>query len=125
MPTGLILCAMRNQSPSISHTIAELAVAFADRGVVGFDLAGDEIATPQETSEAFQFIRNKNFNITIHAGEAFGVESIWQAVQLCGATASDTVCVWSRTWGLKGQESMRWVRLRISSSTAASRWRCA
>ncbi|MPL97076.1 Adenosine deaminase [bioreactor metagenome] len=86
MPTGLILCAMRNQSPSISHTIAELAVAFADRGVVGFDLAGDEIGyPPKKHLEAFQFIRNKNFNITIHAGEAFGVESIWQAVQLCGA----------------------------------------
>ncbi|MDD3929873.1 MAG: adenosine deaminase family protein, partial [Sphaerochaeta sp.] len=86
MPTGLILCAMRNQSPTVSHTIAELAVAFADRGVVGFDLAGDEIGyPPKKHLDAFQFIRNKNFNITIHAGEAFGVESIWQAVQLCGA----------------------------------------
>jgi adenosine deaminase len=86
MPTGLILCAMRNQSPAVSHTIAELAVAFADRGVVGFDLAGDEIGyPPKKHLDAFQFIRNKNFNITIHAGEAFGVESIWQAVQLCGA----------------------------------------
>jgi len=86
MPTGLILCAMRNQSPVVSKTIAELAVAFADRGVVGFDLAGDEIGyPPKKHLDAFQFIRNKNFNITIHAGEAFGVESIWQAIQLCGA----------------------------------------
>ncbi len=86
MPTGLILCAMRNQSPSVSKSIAELAVAFADRGVVGFDLAGDEIGYPAKKHlDAFQFIRSKNFNITIHAGEAFGVESIWQAVQLCGA----------------------------------------
>ncbi len=86
MPVGLILCAMRNQSPAVSHTIAELAVAFADRGVVGFDLAGDEMGYPAKKHlEAFQFIRNKNFNITIHAGEAFGVESIWQAIQVCGA----------------------------------------
>lgn len=86
MPVGLILCAMRNQSPEISQAVAELAVAFADRGVVGFDLAGDEYGyPPKHHLQAFQFIRNKNFNITIHAGEAFGVESIWQAVQLCGA----------------------------------------
>lgn len=86
MATGLILCAMRNQSSAVSYTIAELAVAFADRGVVGFDIAGDEIGhPPKKHLDAFQFIRNKNFNITIHAGEAFGVESIWQAVQLCGS----------------------------------------
>ncbi|MDD4573732.1 MAG: adenosine deaminase [Sphaerochaeta sp.] len=86
MPTGLILCAMRNQSPALSLATAELAVAFCDRGVVGFDLAGDESGhPPKKHLQAFQYIRNKNFNITIHAGEAFGVESIWQAVQLCGA----------------------------------------
>nr|WP_320129199.1 adenosine deaminase [uncultured Sphaerochaeta sp.] len=86
MPSGLILCAMRNQNPSVSLAIAELAVAFCDRGVVGFDLAGDESGyPPKKHLEAFQYIRNKNFNITIHAGEAFGVESIWQAIQVCGA----------------------------------------
>jgi adenosine deaminase len=86
MPSGLILCAMRNQKPSVSLAIAELAVAFRDRGVVGFDLAGDESGyPPKKHLDAFQYIRNKNFNITIHAGEAFGVESIWQAIQLCGA----------------------------------------
>lgn len=83
---GLILCAMRNQDPKISLDIAELAVAFRDRGVVGFDLAGDESGHPPKRHlEAFQYIRNKNFNITIHAGEAFGVESIWQAIQTCGS----------------------------------------
>jgi adenosine deaminase len=83
---GLILCAMRNQSPQRSRQVAELAVAFADRGVVGFDLAGDEIGHPaKDHLEAFQYIRNQNFNITVHAGEAFGVESIWQAIQICGA----------------------------------------
>lgn len=83
---GLILCAMRNQSPENSLEIAELAVAFSERGVVGFDIAGDEYGhPPKKHLDAFQYIRSKNFNITIHAGEAFGVESIWQAIQICGA----------------------------------------
>ncbi len=86
MEYGLILCAMRNESPATSLEIAELAVAFSDRGVVGFDLAGDECGHPAKKHiEAFNYIRNKNFNITIHAGEAFGLESIWQAIQLCHA----------------------------------------
>jgi adenosine deaminase len=82
---GLILCAMRHQDAAVSLEIAELAVAFRDRGVVGFDIAGDEFGHPPKRHlEAFQYIRNKNFNITIHSGEAFGPESIWQAVQICG-----------------------------------------
>ena len=83
---GLILCAMRHENPKLSLEIAELAVAFAERGVVGFDLAGDEYGHPAKKHlEAFQYIRTKNFNITIHAGEAFGIESIWQAIQICEA----------------------------------------
>ena len=83
---GLILCAMRHQDAQISLEIAELAVAFSTRGVVGFDIAGDENGhPPKKHLEAFNFIRSKNFNITIHAGEAFGPESIWQAIQICGA----------------------------------------
>ncbi len=83
---GIILSAMRDQSPEISLRTAELAVAFADRGVVGFDLAGDESGNPPKKHiKAFEFIREQNFNITIHAGEAFGLESIWQALQICGA----------------------------------------
>ena len=83
---GLLLCAMRNQSPNLSLEVAKLAVAYRDRGVVGFDLAGDEKGNPpKEHIDAFQFIRNKNFNITIHAGEAFGLDSIWQAIEVCGA----------------------------------------
>ncbi|MBN1518630.1 MAG: adenosine deaminase [Spirochaetales bacterium] len=83
---GLILCAMRNMSPALSLETAELAVSYRDRGVVGFDLAGDESGHPPKRHlEAFQYIRGKNFNITIHAGEAFGPESIWQALQVCGA----------------------------------------
>jgi adenosine deaminase len=81
---GLILCAMRHQD--ISLETAELAVSFKEKGVVGFDIAGDEYGhPPKKHLDAFQYIRNKNFNITIHAGEAFGIESIWQALQICGA----------------------------------------
>ncbi len=81
---GLILCAMRDQKVSLET--AELAVSFRDKGVVGFDLAGDEFGhPPKKHLDAFEHIRRMNFNITIHAGEAFGVDSIWQAIQICGA----------------------------------------
>ena len=66
--------------------IAELAVNFRNKGVIGFDLAGEEGGyPPKKHIDAFQFIQRANFNITIHAGEAFGKESIWQAIQWCGA----------------------------------------
>jgi adenosine deaminase len=86
MRFGLILCALRNMDSRVSLETAELAVAYRDRGVVGFDIAGDENGHPPKRHlEAFQFIRDRNFHITIHAGEAFGPESIWQALQVCGA----------------------------------------
>ncbi len=81
---GLILCGMRNMKNTLE--IAELAVNYRSDGVVGFDLAGEEGGfPPKKHIDAFQFIKQKNFNITIHAGEAFGKESIWQAIQICGA----------------------------------------
>ncbi len=81
---GLILCGMRNMKNSLE--IAELAVNYRTRGVVGFDLAGEEGGyPPKDHLDAFQYIQRENFNITIHAGEAFGKESIWQAIQFCGA----------------------------------------
>lgn len=81
---GLILCGMRNMKNTLE--IAELAVNFRNQGVVGFDLAGEEGGyPPKKHIDAFQFIQRANFNITIHAGEAFGKESIWQAIQWCGA----------------------------------------
>lgn len=83
---GLILCAMRNMDPAVSHEIAELAVDFRPHGVVGFDLAGEEGGyPPKKHVDAFHYIQRENFNITIHAGEGFGKESIWQAIQWCGA----------------------------------------
>lgn len=86
MAYGLILCSLRDQNPQLSLAVAKLAVAYRSHGVVGFDLAGDESGhPPKKHVEAFQYIRNQNFNITIHAGEGFGLESIWQAIQVCGA----------------------------------------
>ena len=81
---GLIICAMRNMK--LSQEMAELAIDFRERGVVGFDLAGEEGGyPPKKHVDAFHYIQRENFNITIHAGEAFGIESIWQAIQWCGA----------------------------------------
>lgn len=82
--SGLIICAMRNMNVSLE--MAELAVDFRQRGVVGFDLAGEEGGyPPKKHVDAFHFIQRENFNITIHAGEGYGKESIWQAIQYCGA----------------------------------------
>lgn len=81
---GLIICAMRHMK--ISQEMAELAVDFRGRGVVGLDLAGEEGGfPPKKHVDAFHYIQRENFNITIHAGEGFGKESIWQAIQWCGA----------------------------------------
>ena len=82
--SGLIICAMRNMDVSLE--MAELAIDFRGRGVIGFDLAGEEGGfPPKKHVEAFHYIQRQNFNITIHAGEGFGKESIWQAIQYCGA----------------------------------------
>ncbi len=82
--SGLIICAMRNMDVSLE--MAELAVDFRERGVVGFDLAGEEGGyPPKKHVDAFHYIQRENFNITIHAGEGYGKESIWQAIQYCGA----------------------------------------
>src|ERR1700722_11733462 len=84
MHSGLIICAMRNMNVSLE--MAELAVDFRERGVVGFDLAGEEGGyPPKKHVDAFHYIQRENFNITIHAGEGYGKESIWQAIQYCGA----------------------------------------
>ncbi|MGO9784677.1 MAG: adenosine deaminase [Streptosporangiaceae bacterium] len=79
-----LLTAMRTAARSLE--IAELAVRYRDRGVVGFDIAGAESGWPPSRHlDAFQYIKRENFHITIHAGEAFGLPSIWEAVQFCGA----------------------------------------
>lgn len=81
---GALCTAMRTAARS--HEIAELAVRWRDRGVVGFDIAGAEKGyPPTQHLDAFQYCQRENFHFTIHAGEAFGPKSIWEAIQYCGA----------------------------------------
>ena len=81
---GTLLTAMRTAARSLE--IADLAVRWRDRGVVGFDIAGAEAGFPPTRHlDAFEHVRRESFHLTIHAGEAFGVPSIWEALQLCGA----------------------------------------
>jgi adenosine deaminase len=84
--SNVIICGIRNISPESSLEMARLAVAYKNRGVVGYDLAGAEYDHPaKHHKDAFQLIRNNNIACTIHAGEAFGPESIAQALHTCGA----------------------------------------
>lgn len=84
--SNIIVCGIRNISPESSLEMAELAVAYKNRGVVGYDLAGGEDGHPAKHHKAaFQLVRDNNINCTIHAGEAYGPESIAQAVHVCGA----------------------------------------
>ena len=80
---GAIATAMRHAARS--REIAELAVRYRDSGVVGFDIAGAEAGYPPTRHlDAFEYLRQQNFHFTIHAGEAFGLPSIWEAIQWCG-----------------------------------------
>src|SRR6266511_3061963 len=82
--TATLLTAMRHAARSME--IAELAVRYRDLGVVGFDIAGAEAGYPPTRHlDAFEYLQRENFHFTIHAGEAFGLPSIWQAIQWCGA----------------------------------------
>jgi adenosine deaminase len=82
--TAVLLTAMRHAARSME--IAELAVRYRDAGVVGFDIAGAEAGYPPTRHiDAFEYLQRENFHFTIHAGEAFGLPSIWQAIQWCGA----------------------------------------
>lgn len=84
--TGVIICGIRSISPDISLQLAEMAVAYKGRGVLGFDLAGSEENYPaKDHREAFYLILDNNINTTLHAGEAYGPESIHQALHYCNA----------------------------------------
>ena len=81
---GVLLTAMRTAMHS--RQIAELAVRYRDMGVVGFDIAGAEAGFPPTRHlDAFEYLRRENAHFTIHAGEGFGLPSIWEAIQWCGA----------------------------------------
>lgn len=84
--SNIIICGIRNISPASSLEMAQLAVAYKNRGVIAFDLAGAEYDHPAKNHlEAFQLVRDNNISVTIHAGEAYGPESIHQAIHVCGA----------------------------------------
>ena len=79
-----ILSAMRQAN--LSETIAALAVSFRHHGVCGFDIAGPEDGfPPTQHLSAFHLVQRENFHLTVHAGEAFGLPSLWEAVQFCDA----------------------------------------
>ncbi len=79
-----LLCGMRQNQRS--QEVAELAVKYRDQGVVGFDIAGPEDGfPPSDQLKTFEYLRKENFHFTIHAGEAYGLPSIWEAIQICGA----------------------------------------
>jgi adenosine deaminase len=83
---GVILCAIRSQGADASLRIAELCVAFKNRGVVGFDVAGSEVNNPAKLHrQAFQLVIDNNISCTAHAGESFGPDSVHQAIHKCGA----------------------------------------
>ena len=78
-----LLCALRQND--FANEVARKVVQFRDQGVVGFDIAGPEDGfPPSDYLEAFNYLREENAHFTIHAGEAFGLPSIWQEIQMCG-----------------------------------------
>jgi adenosine deaminase len=82
----IIICGLRHLDPKVSIELAELAVAFRDRGVVGFDLAGGERDHPARAhAAAFAYARAHDLAVTVHAGEGDGADSVRQAVHDCGA----------------------------------------
>jgi adenosine deaminase len=102
---GTLLTAMRHAANSTE--IARLVVRYRDEGALGFDIAGAEAGYPPTRHlDAFEYLRRENAHFTIHAGEAFGLPSIWEAIQWCGADRLghgvrivDDVRVGSRPWG--------------------------
>ncbi|HUK72926.1 MAG TPA: adenosine deaminase [Streptosporangiaceae bacterium] len=81
---GVLLTAIRHAARSME--IAELMVRYRDAGVAGFDIAGPEAGYPPTRHlDAFEYLQRENAHFTIHAGEGFGLPSIWQAIQWCGA----------------------------------------
>jgi adenosine deaminase len=79
-----LLCGMRQNKNS--QEVAEIVVKYRDKGVVGFDIAGPEDGfPPSDQKDTFDYLRKEDAHFTIHAGEAYGIPSIWEAIQLCGA----------------------------------------
>ena len=78
---GLILCTLRHYTERESLETVQLVKEFIDKGVVGFDIAADEAGHPIDNHiKAFNYAKNNNLNVTAHAGEAKGPESIWETI---------------------------------------------
>ena len=119
-----LLTAMRTAARSLE--IAELAVRHRDAGVVGFDIAGAEAGSPPSRHlDAFQYVARENFHITIHAGEGFGLPSIWEALQWCGAERLGHGVRIVDDIRVAADGAIALGRLAATCVTAASRWRCA
>ena len=79
-----LLCGLRQNNKS--QQTAESVVKYRNKGVVGFDIAGPEDGfPPTKQLDTFEYLRKENAHFTIHAGEAYGLPSIWEAIQICGA----------------------------------------
>ena len=119
-----LVTAMRHNRPS--REIANLAIDYREDGVAGFDIAGAEAGyPPTRYLDAFDYLKRNNAFFTIHAGEAFGLPSIWEAVQICGANRLATGCGSSTTSPSGRTASPNWVIWPPTSGTNASPWRCA
>ena len=115
---------MRHQARS--REIAELAVKHRDDGVVGFDIAGAEAGYPPTRHlDAFEYLQRENAHFTIHAGEAFGLPSIWQAIQWCGADRLGHGVRIIDDITVDGDERASSAGSRSTSATSGSRSSCA
>ncbi len=121
----LLVTAMRQAARSVE--VAECAVRWRDAGVVGFDIAGPEAGyRPTRHLDAFDHVRRENFHITIHAGESFGLPSIWEALQFCGAERlGHGVRIVDDITVSAGRDRTRSAASPTSSATGASPSRCA
>ena len=120
----LLVTAMRHAA--VSREIAELAIRFRDKGVVGFDIAGAEAGNPPTRHlDAFEYMRDHNARFTIHAGEAFGLPSIHEAIAFCGADRlGHGVRIVDDIDVVEGSTVSGWAGWHRSCGTSESRWSC-
>ena len=124
--SGSARCSPRCGTPPGRRRSPSWRCAYRDAGVVGFDIAGAEAGFPPTRHlDAFEYLQRENFHFTIHAGEAFGLPSIWQAIQWCGADRlGHGVRIVDDITGRPdgAARSAGWPR---TSGTSGSRWSCA
>ena len=83
LPCGLIVCAMRMDAPGRTAAVARMAGRYADRGVIGFDLAGAERGFPATLHrEALHLAHDAGLGLTCHAGEADDGHRVIETIRL-------------------------------------------